>query len=108
MSASSPSPPAQRMTVAVIGLGSIGGVAAGCLAALGRHEVIACVRKPIATLKFDQPSGTIELPLRALTDPAQAEPADWVLLCTKTYQTEAVAPWLARLCTSSTRVAVLQ
>jgi 2-dehydropantoate 2-reductase len=104
----SPSPPVQRLTIAVIGLGSIGGVAAGCLAALGRHEVIACMRKPIATLKFDQPGGTVELPLRALTDPAQAEPADWVLLCTKTYQTEAAAPWLQRLCTPATRVAVLQ
>ncbi len=104
----SPSPPVQRLTIAVIGLGSIGGVAAGCLAALGRHEVIACMRKPIATLKFDQPGGMIELPLRALTDPAQAEPADWVLLCTKTYQTEAAAPWLQRLCTPATRVAVLQ
>ena len=104
----SPSPPVQHLTIAVIGLGSIGGVAAGCLAALGRHEVIACMRKPIATLKFDQPGGTIELPLRALTDPAEAEPADWVLLCTKTYQTEAAAPWLQRLCTPATRVAVLQ
>jgi 2-dehydropantoate 2-reductase len=108
MSPPSPSAPAQRLTVAVIGLGSIGGVAAGCLAALGRYEVIACVRKPITTLKFDQPGGTIDVLLRALTDPAQAEPADWVLLCTKTYQTEAAAPWLKQLCTPATRVAVLQ
>jgi 2-dehydropantoate 2-reductase len=108
MSASSPSPPAQRVTVAVIGLGSIGGVATGCLAALGRYEVIACVRKPLDKLKLDQPGGSIEVPLRALIDPAQAEPADWVLLCTKTYQTEAAAPWLKRLCTPATRVAVLQ
>ena len=70
--------------------------------------MIACVRKPIDKLKFEQPGGAIEVPLRALTDPAQAEPADWVLLCTKTYQTEAAAPWLARLCTPATRVAVLQ
>src|SRR5580658_9395781 len=106
--ASVSSPQTQRLSVAVIGLGSIGGVAAGCLAALARYDVIACVRKPIDKLTLEQPGGTVELPLRALTDPAEAEPADWVLLCTKTYQTEAVAPWLARLCTSSTRVAVLQ
>jgi 2-dehydropantoate 2-reductase len=96
------------VTVAVIGLGSIGGVATGCLTALGRYEVIACVRKPLDELKLDQPGGSIEVPLRALIDPAQAEPADWVLLCTKTYQTEAAAPWLKRLCTPTTRVAVLQ
>src|SRR5580658_9954736 len=106
--ASVSSPQTQRLSVAVIGLGSIGGVAAGCLAALGRYDLIACVRKPIDKLTLDQPGGAIEVPLRALTDPAQAEPADWVLLCTKTYQTESAAPWLARLCTPSTRVAVLQ
>jgi len=40
------------VTVAVIGLGSIGGVATGCLAALGRYEVIACVRKPLDKLRL--------------------------------------------------------
>jgi len=101
-------PPAQRLTVAVIGLGSIGGVAAGCLGAAGRHDVIACVRRPIARLTLDAPAGTSELPLSALTDPAQAAPADWVLVCTKAHQTAAAAPWLERLCTPATRVAVLQ
>jgi 2-dehydropantoate 2-reductase len=98
----------RRSTVAVVGLGSIGGVAAGCLAAAGRHDVIACVRQPIERLTLDGPQGEVEVPLRALTDPAQAEPADWVLLCTKTHQTESTAPWLARLCVPSTHVAVLQ
>jgi 2-dehydropantoate 2-reductase len=97
-----------KVTVAVVGLGSIGGVAAGCLAKAGRHRVVACVRQPVARLKFDWPDGTAELPLCALTDPAKAEPADWVLLCTKTQDTAAAAPWLARLCTPATRVAVLQ
>jgi len=97
-----------RLGIAVVGLGSIGGVAAGCLAAAGRHDVVACVRQPLQRLVLDEPRGTRELPLKALTDPAQAEAADWVLVCTKTYQTEAVAPWLARLCKPSTRVAVLQ
>ena len=98
----------RRSTVAVVGLGSIGGVAAGCLVAAGRHDVIACVRTPIERLTLDAPDGTIELPLAALTDPAQAKPADWVLLCTKTHATASAAPWLKRLCTPATRVAVLQ
>jgi 2-dehydropantoate 2-reductase len=97
-----------RLSVAVIGLGSIGGVAAGCLGAARRHEVVACVRHPLDRLTLDAPGGTTEVPLRALTDPAQAEPTDWVLLCTKAHQTAAAAPWLKRLCTPSTRVAVLQ
>ena len=97
MAATASTPPQQSLSIAIIGLGSIGGVAAGCLAALGRHDVIACVRKPLDRLTLDQPGGAIDVPLRALTDPAQAKPVDWVLLCTKTYQTEAAAPWLARL-----------
>ena len=101
-------PAKERLTVAVVGLGSIGGVAAGCLAATGRHDVIACTRRPIERFTLEQSGGTVEVRLRALTDPAQAEPADWVLLCTKTHQTESAAAWLHRLCTPSTRVAVLQ
>jgi len=94
--------------VAVIGLGSIGGVVAGCLGAADRHDVIACVRQPIERLVLERPEGNVEVALRALTDPAQAGRVDWVLLCTKAQQTPLIAPWLARLCDSSTRVAVLQ
>jgi 2-dehydropantoate 2-reductase len=98
----------ERSTVAVVGLGSIGGVAAGCLAAAGRHDVVACTRRPMECLTLDRPDGTVEVPLQCLTDPARAEPADWVLVCTKTQQTDTTAPWLSRLCTPQTRVAVLQ
>jgi 2-dehydropantoate 2-reductase len=98
----------KRLAVAVIGMGSIGGVAAGCLAAAGKHDVIACARQPVSRLTLDAPDGTAEVPLNALTDPAQAEPADWVLLCTKAHHTQAAAPWLKRLCTPATRIAVLQ
>jgi 2-dehydropantoate 2-reductase len=104
----SPPPQAKRLTVAVIGLGSIGGGAAGSLAAAGRHDVVACVRQPVARFTLERPEGTVELPLRTLTDPAQAHPVDWVLLCTKAHQTAAAAPWLARLCAPGTRVAVMQ
>ena len=97
-----------RSTIAVIGLGSIGGVAAGCLAVAGRHDVVACVRRPLDRLTLDRPEGTADIPLKSITDPAQAAPADWVVLCTKTHHTETAAPWLARLCTPQTRVAVLQ
>jgi 2-dehydropantoate 2-reductase len=101
-------PQAGQLSVAVIGLGAIGGVAAGCLAAAGRYDLVACVRQPIERLTLDAPDGTVTLPLRALTDPAQANPVDWVLLCTKTHATASTAPWLKALCVPSTRVAVLQ
>jgi 2-dehydropantoate 2-reductase len=98
----------ERTTVAVIGLGSIGGVAAGLLAALDRYDMLACVRRPIARLVVEHPEGTTDVPIRALTDPVEARPADWVLLSTKTQDTEASAPWLERLCGPHTRVATLQ
>jgi 2-dehydropantoate 2-reductase len=101
-------PAARRLNVAVVGLGSIGGVAAACIAAADRHDVVACVRRPIEKLTLEQPAATIEIALRTLTDPAQATRVDWVLLCTKTHQTASAAPWLERLCAPGTRVAVLQ
>jgi 2-dehydropantoate 2-reductase len=98
-------PPAR---IAVVGLGSIGGVIAGALGAVGCHDVVACVRRPLARLAVAWPERTVTVALRALTDPAAASPVDWVLLCTKTHQTPSSAPWLARLCARGTRVAVLQ
>ena len=103
-----PPPSAKRCTVAIIGLGNIGGVAAGCLRAADRHEIVVCVRQPIQRLYLERPEGDVEVSLRALTEPAEASPVDWVLLCTKAQQTASAAPWLARLCDSSTRIAVLQ
>src|SRR5487761_702734 len=97
-----------RATIAVVGLGSIGGVIAGALCAADRHAVVACVRKPVAHLVVEWPDKTDEVQLRCLTDPASASPVDWVLLCTKAHQTSSSAPWLARLCAKGTRVAVLQ
>jgi 2-dehydropantoate 2-reductase len=101
-------PVQRRLTVAVVGLGSIGGVAAGSLAAAGHHEVIACVRQPIGALTLERPSGTVELPLAVLSEPERARPVDWVLLCTKAHQTAAAAPWLHHLCAPTTHIAVLQ
>jgi len=97
-----------RATVAVVGLGSIGGIIAASLRAAGRHDVIACARKLIDHLTLERPNGAVEVAIRSLTDPAAAAPVEWVLLCTKVHHTASVAPWLAKLCNPRTRVAVLQ
>jgi 2-dehydropantoate 2-reductase len=97
-----------RSTVAVVGLGGIGSVAAASLAAARRHDVIACARRPVSRLTLERPEGAIEVTLRTLTDPEQAGVVDWVLICTKAHATVSTAPWLKRLCAPSTRVAVLQ
>lgn len=103
-------PPAapQRLSIAVVGLGGIGGTAAGLLARTGLHDVTACARRPLERLTVEGPDGAFEVALTALTDPADAKPVDWVLLCTKTHETASAGPWLARLCTPSTTVAALQ
>ncbi|WP_407157851.1 2-dehydropantoate 2-reductase [Bradyrhizobium sp. STM 3557] len=100
--------PSERTTIAVIGLGSIGGAIAGLLASLDRYDVTASVRRPIERLTIEHPERTIDVPIRALTDPSEAAPVDWVLLATKTQDTEAAAPWLKRLCGPHTRIATLQ
>src|ERR1700760_3830734 len=84
--------------VAVIGLGSIGGVGAGLIAPVGWHDLVACVRRPLERLVVERAEGPVATPIRALTDPARAEPVDWVLLCTKAQDTSASASWLKRLC----------
>jgi len=95
-------------SVAVIGLGAVGGVLAASLALDGRHAVTACVRRPVPRLLFRHPDGEAEVALRCLDDPDHAAPADWVLLCTKAQHSDAAGPWLRRLCRPGTRVAVLQ
>lgn len=71
-------------------------------------DAIACVRRPLDRLVLEHGERTVDLPLRAIADPAEAAPVDWVLLCTKTHETSATAPFLACLCRPDTRVAVLQ
>jgi 2-dehydropantoate 2-reductase len=97
-----------RSTIAVIGLGSIGGVIAGCLRDADRHDVIACARSPLQRIVLDRAEGSATHSIRTLTNPAAAQPVDWVLLCTKAQQTPSIAPWLAGLCDAKTRLAVMQ
>lgn len=106
MSASSPQ--SSRQTVAVVGLGGIGAALAGSLRAADRHDIVACGRRPIERLLLERAEGTVELPLRAVTDAVEVGPVDWVMLCTKAHHTPAAAAWLARLCRPDTRVVVLQ
>lgn len=105
----SPTPaPSGRNSIAIIGLGSVGGIVAGCLRDADRHDVVVCARTPVTRFTLERPDKTIATDLRTLTDPAAATRVDWVLVCTKTQSTPGAAPWLARLCDADTRVAVLQ
>jgi len=98
----------KRRSIAVVGLGRIGGIAAACLADAGRHDVIGCARRPLDQLTLEAPDRTVTVPLTVLSAPKNAGLVDWVLLVTKAQDTATAAPWLARLCGPATRVAVLQ
>jgi 2-dehydropantoate 2-reductase len=94
-------------TVAVVGPGAIGCVAAAWLAQ-GGHDVTVCARTGFADLVVETPDGPIRATPAVLTDPATAQPVDWVLVATKAYDVASTAPWLANLMGPPTRLAVLQ
>lgn len=94
--------------IAVIGPGAIGATVAAWLAQSPGLDVTLCVRTPFSGLAIETPEGAISADPVVLTDPAQASPVDWVLVCTKTYDAPAAALWIERLLGPETRVAVLQ
>lgn len=95
-------------SIAVIGPGAIGGTIAAWLAQDLRHQITLCARTPLDLLEIETPQGMIRAAPRVLTDPARAEAVEWVLACTKTYDSAAAAAWLPGLMGPETRVAVLQ
>jgi 2-dehydropantoate 2-reductase len=94
--------------IALIGPGAIGATVAAWLAQGDVHEVTLCARTPFETLEIETPGGPISARPTVLTEPADARPAEWVLICTKTYDVAGTAAWLTPLVGPQTRVAVLQ
>lgn len=95
-------------SIAIVGPGAVGGIVAAWLAQGDRHAVTVCARTPLGDLEIETPDGILRANPIVLTDPAAAEPVDWVLVATKAYDVESTAGWLARLVGPDTRVAVLQ
>jgi len=99
---------AEPARIALIGPGAIGATVAAWLAQSPELALTLCARTPLDRLEIETPGGPISAELVVLTDPADAAPADWVLVCTKAYDVAGAAAWLARLVGPDTRVAVLQ
>lgn len=95
-------------SVAIIGPGAIGGAVAAWLAQDPNIEVTLCARTPLEALRVETPDGMIEAAPRVALSAENATPADWVMIATKTYDTDAAAAWLPALMRPTTRVAVLQ
>lgn len=96
------------LNVTVVGPGAIGGTVAAWLSQDPQLCLRVATRTPFERLRIETPGGVIEAQPQQLTEPAQAAPADWVLIATKTYDAAATKSWLARLVNTRTRVAVLQ
>lgn len=94
--------------VAVVGVGAIGGVLAALLETAGRHEITLCTRRPLDALTVKTPEGVVRVNARNLTDVAQAEAVDWVLVATKTYDAAGAGAWLRVLAADGAAVAVVQ
>ncbi len=94
--------------IAVVGVGAIGSVAAALLERTGRHEVVLCVRRPLARLVVESAEGVHEVAAARLGDPAAAAPVDWVLIATKAYDADGASAWLGSLAAAGANVAILQ
>jgi 2-dehydropantoate 2-reductase len=95
-------------TIAIIGPGAIGGVLAAWLGQDPDLAVTVCARTPFDRLEVETPTGEITSSPRVVTDPADARPADWVLIATKAYDAAGAARWLPSVCREDTPVVVLQ
>ncbi len=91
----------------MVGVGAIGGAVAAGLGDTGQR-VALCVRTPFKKLQRELGGHVATYDHPVYTNPAQAGPVDWLLVCTKAHQTEGAAPWFHRLIGSKTRVVVLQ
>ncbi|MFY8142872.1 MAG: 2-dehydropantoate 2-reductase [Caulobacter sp.] len=95
-------------SIAVIGPGAVGGTLAAWLAQNADHAVTVCVRTPFEALAVETPEGAISATPRVATSPESLAPVDWVLVTTKTYDTDATWIWLDALVGPQTRVAILR
>ncbi len=95
-------------SIAIIGPGAIGGTVAAWLAQDSDFAITLCARTPLEDLRVETPGRVLTAKPKVLTDPAGAEPVDWVLVATKAYDVEATRPWLDRLVVQGTRVGIIQ
>jgi 2-dehydropantoate 2-reductase len=121
----------ERPSVAVVGVGAIGGFFAAQLVAAETADVVLCVRRPFDELVLETGGEELRSKPAVCTDPTSVAPprpgtmagpigtedrspdaivgpVDWVLLATKAHQTAGAAPWLDALVGPDTRVVILQ
>jgi len=95
-------------SILLVGPGAIGATLAAWLAQDDRHRITVATRTPFESIEVQTPSGMIRASPRVITDARQAQPVDWILVTTKTYDSEAAAQWFAGATGPKTRLAVIQ
>jgi 2-dehydropantoate 2-reductase len=95
-------------SILLVGPGAIGATLAAWLCQDDRHDVAVAARTPFDSIEVQTPQGVIRAKPRVLTEVSQASAADWVLVATKAYDSDAAARWFAKACGPATRVAVIQ
>jgi 2-dehydropantoate 2-reductase len=94
--------------IAIVGVGAIGAVIAALLQSTEHHELFLCTRRPLPHLRVETPQTNIDIRYTNLTVPSEAEPVDWVVVATKTYDAPGAGAWLEPLCRQGAPVAVIQ
>lgn len=82
--------------VAVIGMGAVGMLLAGALAAAG-HPILACGCAPLATITVTTGTGSTSYPVTWTDEPGDLRGVRWAVLATKIHDTAAAAGWLSAL-----------
>ncbi len=95
-------------SILLIGPGAIGATLTAWLCQDDRHQVAVAARTPFDSIEVQTPEGVIRASPRVLTDVAQVRHVDWVLVCTKAYDSDSAARWFPAALGTGTRVAVIQ
>src|SRR5262245_19707644 len=95
-------------SILLVGPGAIGATLAAWLAQNERHSLSVAARTPFDSIETTTPQGLIRAKPRVISTPEQAQVVDWILVCTKAYDSESAAQWLAGATAPHTRIAVIQ
>jgi 2-dehydropantoate 2-reductase len=82
--------------VAVIGVGAVGTLLAGALAAAG-HPILACGRARLTSITVTTDTGSASYAVTWTDQPGDLRGVRWTVLATKIHDTAAAAGWLAAL-----------
>jgi 2-dehydropantoate 2-reductase len=79
----------QVIRIAIVGAGAVGASVGVWLTTRADIDVTFCVRTRFSLLCVETPLGPINMVPKLISDLATAEPVDWIVVATKTYDAPA-------------------